>query len=436
MIETGKADAILCWKLDRLARNFMDAGKIIDLLQKSVIKEIRTFEGMHLPSDNVLMIAVQLGMANQYIRDLSVNVKRGNREKMSRGGWPNHAPLGYLNDKVNKCIVVDPKLSKYIPRIFELYLTGTHGFEEITKIINAEGMCTKTGSQIYKNRVVRILSSVFYTGLMERDGKYYNGNHQALISKETYDRAQDIMHNRSRPRPKGLFFPLRGFLKCENCGCALTSSLKKGHHYYYCTGNRENCDEHKSYMRELYLYDKILGVLEQIDFTERKIELMYQAAKEELEYENGYSDRIITGLQSQLDALKPKESLLLDAFIAEQITKELYDSKVLALHNEKVSLTKQLKEAKAKQPACVLEPTKNVFLEASRARKEFIDGDDFKKRDILETYCWNLFIKGKEINTASLKSPYDMMLKVDKNAPFELLSGHWDLNPESHEPES
>src|ERR1035437_6374501 len=155
MIQTGKADAILCWKLDRLARNFMDAGKIIDLLQKSVIKEIRTFEGLHLPSDNVLMIAVQLGMANQYIRDLSVNVKRGNREKMSRGEWPNHAPLGYLNDKVNKTIIVDPKLSKYIPRIYELYLTGTHGFEEITKIINAEGMCTTTGSQIYKNRVDR-----------------------------------------------------------------------------------------------------------------------------------------------------------------------------------------------------------------------------------------------------------------------------------------
>ena len=85
MIDTGKADAILCWKLDRLARNFVDGGKIIDNLQKSVIKEIRTYEAIHLPSDNVLLLAVQLGMANQYIRDLSVNVKRGNREKLARG---------------------------------------------------------------------------------------------------------------------------------------------------------------------------------------------------------------------------------------------------------------------------------------------------------------------------------------------------------------
>src|SRR5690606_14909561 len=66
LIASGKADAILCWKLDRLARNFIDGGRIIDLLQKAAIKEIRTYEGTHLPSDNVLMLAVNFGMANQY----------------------------------------------------------------------------------------------------------------------------------------------------------------------------------------------------------------------------------------------------------------------------------------------------------------------------------------------------------------------------------
>jgi hypothetical protein len=53
MITSGKADAIICWKLDRLARNFIDGGKIIDLLQKGIIQEIRTYESVHLPKDNV-----------------------------------------------------------------------------------------------------------------------------------------------------------------------------------------------------------------------------------------------------------------------------------------------------------------------------------------------------------------------------------------------
>src|SRR5580693_8079006 len=97
-IERGEANAILTWKLDRLARNFDDGGKIIGLLQRGVIQEIRTFEKSYLPSDNVLMIAVELGMANQYVRDLSVNIQRGIREKIRRGVFCGKAPLGYYNE--------------------------------------------------------------------------------------------------------------------------------------------------------------------------------------------------------------------------------------------------------------------------------------------------------------------------------------------------
>ena len=431
MIDSGKADAILCWKLDRLARNFVDGGKIIDNLQKSIIKEIRTYEAIHLPSDNVLLLAVQLGMANQYIRDLSVNVKRGNREKLARGEWPNHAPFGYLNDKATKSIIVDPVRSKYVIRAFELYITGSHGHKEISDILYQEGLRTRTGRKVLKSHMQRILSSVFYTGLMERDGKYYEGKHQPLISKETFEKAKDVMSGRSRPRPQRLFFPLRGFLKCENCGCALTASLHKGHHYYYCTGNRENCDEHKSYMREIYLYEKVSGILDSLAFSERKIELMYEAAKKMADSDDGYSKHILETFQTELESLKTKESLLVDTFLSEQITKELYDAKMLALHNQRISLTKQIKETETKQPACVLEPTKKVFLEASRAKKEFLDGDDFKKRNILENLCWNLSIKEKNIHKVSLRTPFDIMLKAPKNGDISTLLRARDSNPNS-----
>lgn len=55
------------------------------MLQRGAIQKIRTFEKTYLPSDNVLTIAVELGMANQYVRDLSVNIRRGIREKIRRG---------------------------------------------------------------------------------------------------------------------------------------------------------------------------------------------------------------------------------------------------------------------------------------------------------------------------------------------------------------
>ena len=421
LFESGKADGILCWKIDRLTRNPVDGGKIQWLLQNGKIQCIKTFEKSYYPNDNVLLMSIEQAMANQYIRDLSVNVKRGNRAKLERGEWPNHVPFGYLNDKATKTAIIDPIRSKCVPRIFELYLTGSHGFKEISNILYAEGLQTRSGRKVLKSHIQRILSCVFYTGLMEREGKYYNGKHQPLISKDTYDKAQDVMHGRSHPRPQRLFFPLRGFLKCENCGCALTASLKKGHHYYYCTGNRENCDEHKSYMREIYLYDKVSSIFDCIDFTEHKIELMYKAAKEKLGADNGYSEHILNTLQTHLNVLTTKESMLLDTFLAEQITKDLYDAKMLALHNERISLTKQINEATLQQPASVLEPTKKAFLEASRARKEFFTGDDVKKRNILENFCWNLSLKEKNIHKVSLKSPYDIMAKVPKNGDISML---------------
>ena len=57
-IQTGKARAIVCWKIDRLARNPVDGGQISWLLQQSVIQSIRTHDRNFLPADNVLMISV------------------------------------------------------------------------------------------------------------------------------------------------------------------------------------------------------------------------------------------------------------------------------------------------------------------------------------------------------------------------------------------
>lgn len=421
MIRTKKADAILCWKLDRLARNFVDGGLIIDSLQRGVIKEIKTYEGMYLPSDNVLSIAVHLGMANQYSRDLSINVKRGNREKLNRGEWPNKAPFGYLNDRATKTVIIDPVRSKYVPRAFELYLTGSYGFVEISNILYSEGLRTNTGQKVMKNHIYRILSSVFVTGLMEREGKYYQGKHTPLISKETFDQAQDLMHGRTRPRPQRLFFPLRGFLKCENCGCALTASLKKGHHYYYCTGNRDFCKEHKSYMRENYLYEKVSEVLDCVAFSEAKIELMYQAAKEKLEFDNSYENETLNNHRAELLALSTKEKKLLDVYLAGQIGKDVYDHRVLELQNDHLTLNSRIRTLESHQPVLLLEPTKKVFLQASRAKKEFLEGDESKKRIILENLCWNLSMKDKKIHTVSLKSPFDLMAKVPKNSDISKL---------------
>lgn len=429
MLASGKADGILCWKLDRLARNFIDGGKIIDLLQKSAIQEIRTYESTHLPSDNVLMLAVHFGMANQYIRDLSVNVKRGNRAKLERGEWPNHAPLGYLNDKATKQIIVDPERAPYVVRAFELYATGSYGFRSLADQLYAEGLRTLTGRKVVKSNMQNILSRTFYTGVMERDGRFYEGKHQPIISKNLYDQAKQVMSGNAHPKPRQLFFPLRGFLKCASCGCALTASLKKGHQYYYCTNGRGKCEEHKSYLREIKIYEMVAELLGSLRFSESKIELMYRAAKEKLEREGGEERQILNQLQNLLNVQGEKESKLLDAFLGEQISKELYEKKVSEIQHERIALNKQIREVESKGGASTLEPTKKVFIEANKAQSEFLAADDTKKRIIAEKLLWNLCIENKTVASVQYKSPYHILSKADKNAPLLTMLPDRDSNP-------
>jgi len=112
-IEKGEADGVLCWKLNRLARNPIDGGRVSWLVQQGTIKHVQTFGRSYFPTDNVIVMAVELGMANQFIRDLSTDTKRGLKAKAERGWYPANARIGYTHNpykrKGEKEIIKDPE---------------------------------------------------------------------------------------------------------------------------------------------------------------------------------------------------------------------------------------------------------------------------------------------------------------------------------------
>ncbi|MEA1963455.1 MAG: recombinase family protein [Patescibacteria group bacterium] len=109
-IEAGEAVGILAWHPDRLARNSVDGGQIIYLVDTGIIKELKfpTFWFDPTPQGK-FMLSIAFGQSKYYIDNLSENIKRGHRQKLKNGLWPQMAPLGYLNDKKTKLIYVDKK---------------------------------------------------------------------------------------------------------------------------------------------------------------------------------------------------------------------------------------------------------------------------------------------------------------------------------------
>ena len=123
-IKNGEASGIICWKLNRLARNPIDGGEISWMIQQGIIQHIQTFGRSYYPTDNVIVMAVELGMANQFIRDLSVDTKRGLKSKAERGWYPTFTTLGYIHNpykhKGEKEIMKDPERFDLVKKMFEL----------------------------------------------------------------------------------------------------------------------------------------------------------------------------------------------------------------------------------------------------------------------------------------------------------------------------
>ena len=238
-IQKGKADGVLCWKLDRLARNPIDGGQIIWLLQRGVIKQIQTFDRIYLPDDNVLLLNVEFGMANQYVLDLAKNVTRGMRTKAEHGWLPTRAPIGYLNDptagKGGRTIVKDPERFALVRRIWDLILEGASPTETLDEA-TSWGLRTHWRSALCRSQIYKLLSNPFYMGRYEYprgSGTWYDGAHEPMVTPAEYDRVQMLLGRAGRPRPIRHEFPYRGLLRCGSCNGAVTAEQK---HQIRCTG--------------------------------------------------------------------------------------------------------------------------------------------------------------------------------------------------------
>jgi site-specific DNA recombinase len=125
-IERGEAEGILAWHPDRLARNSIDGGRIIYLLDRKILKDLKfaTFTFENNPQGK-FMLSIIFGYSKYYVDSLSENVKRGNRAKAEKGWRPNQAPIGYRNDKETSTIVIDPERFPVVRQMWDLMLTGT-----------------------------------------------------------------------------------------------------------------------------------------------------------------------------------------------------------------------------------------------------------------------------------------------------------------------
>ncbi len=418
-IERGEAQGIITWKLDRLARNFDDGGHLIELLQRGAIKEIRTYERTYLPHDSVLLIAVELGMANQYVRDLSVNIQRGIREKVRRGWYPWKAPLGYYNEPRLRTIEPHPDIFPALKFIFEEFATGRYTLGAIRDKMQRVGIVGNLSAKpLPFSSIHNVLKNPFYYGVFEHKGVLHQGMHVPLVSKETWDAVQAARVATGKPRKdftgNGLSF--LNFATCGSCGYCITGerhTKRSGLRFFYyrCTHkNRKVRCESRSFVRQEAFAQEVLRNAKLValpdEWKERylaKIETWEGQASAEKQREIDRLKADLLSLKERIDRLNTGFTEgTIDIFEFRELKNPLVPKKVEL--EGKISALEQSKRDR-------LEPLRAWVLEANSLNRAAVTGNYPEMTAALRKIGSNRVLEGKTVSITFLK-PWDRLAET------------------------
>ena len=416
-IEAGKANGIICWKTDRLARNPIDEGRIKYLLQKGIIQNIKATDRDWYPEDNGLLAAVDFSMASEYSRVLSRHVTRGLRDRVRSGFRPCTAPLGYLNSKYREKgmeeILIDEERFPKVRKLFDLMLTGQYSVPQLLKIAEKDLklLTRESGKRLSKPMCKTNLYAIFTNPFFYGEFKYpksseewFVGNHKSMITKEEYDKIQFLLGRKGIPRPKTHIFAYTGLMRCAGCGARITCEEKWKHQengnihhyiYYRCTGSKTPDCLEKSV--EIKVLEK------QIDDFLSKIQIppeFHEWAVEELKLlhkkEKGDRNTLLNNHRKHYQECVAKLDKFAEMLIADKISHEMYKVKETELLEKKKSL-KQLLDGDDKRIDDWLVRLESTLTFAERAREEFQNGDITKRRQILTALGTEHILKDRQI---------------------------------------
>lgn len=408
-VQQGEIRTVLCWKMDRLARNHLDHGAVLQALADGKLDRVVTSDRPYTGDGNDRFIGnFELGMATKYIDDLRANVKRGNRDRFERG-WLNHnPPLGYLIDPTTKEIVKDRERFDQVRRMWELLLQGAMRPDAIRRLANDEwGFRTRRykrmgGNPLGRSVLFRMFGNPFYSGWIKlSDGRTYRGAHPPMVSQEEFDQAQAILGRPMRPRPQKHEFPFVGLMKCGNCGGSITAEQhvkKSGRRfvYYRCSRRKLDIPCREPAVPAAKLEEQFAALLGQVSIPPKIQAWLQEQAARELDREAPRHEQVLASLQAEADAMKREEDALLTLRLKDFITDEAFVQRRDLIRGRREDLQNRL-EAADRSPAEVVADARAVFEFATRAKNAFLTGTAVQRRVILEAAGLNYTLTSRKV---------------------------------------
>lgn len=422
-IELGEADAILTWQANRLARNSLDGGRLVYMMDQGKLKEIRTMSKTYSGTGNdKFFLQIEFGMAKKSSDDTSDYMKRDAKSKLLKGEWPGMTPIGYLNIDADgkiagkfydhekqtqlhrlgrplKRVEKDPLVAPHIRQFFDEYLHGDKSLQDMANFLNNAGVKSPRYKGKYTCSMVdRILKNPFFCGKMLYEGELYDGVHEAIITLREHEWILSRTTEKTRPKLVKQEFVYRGLIKCGQCGCAIVGARKtkpsgKQYVYYGCSKRRGPCQQPtiKPEQLDQQVEERIKAV-----FIDERIwslckKLLALSSKEQID------QQLLLRAKWQKDLVLTENKLhrLLDMHLSGEIDKPAYAEKKSQLLKEKALLMEKLADSGSSTDQH-RKKVESFFEVAHLAHRTFQEGTIMQKKGIVKHIGWNLqLIDGK-----------------------------------------
>lgn len=419
-IHRGEIAGVLCWKMDRLARNHFDTGQVLQSLADGKLPIVITSDRTYTADGNDRFMGnFELGMATKYIDDLRQNVKRGNRARFQRG-WPNfRPPHGYTEDPKTKTVIKDPERWKLVRRMWDELISGRMRPVQILKAAKDDwGFRTRKtartgGRPLSASQLYRMFANRFYMGRIHlASGESYPGAHPPMLTLQEFERAQTIIGRPGKARPAKHEFTYAGMLRCGRCGCILTPEAHvkpSGNRYVYyrCHGPSRFQPCRERALPEASLEAKILAELQKLAVDQEAAEWIEDNTKPEVAANANQINSARESLEKSLQAAATESEALLDLRLRGQVDDATYNRKRLEIIDRQTMLRLKLEQPQASGDE-LLSRLQKVLQFSLTAPFVFAKAGPVQRRLIVEATTSNWTVKDRD-PLCLAKSPFSIL---------------------------
>ena len=421
-----KIKAVIAYRVDRITRNFRDAV-LIDDLRLNHDKEI------HFVYDRLVIKKDTLGrdiqdwdlkvfLAKQYLNRLKEDATNSAAYMLKNGLLPGKAPYGYKNvitENKKRWVEIEPFEAKVVQKLYEWYGSGCSSMLKIQTKLKEE-----FNIDFAKGFIDLILKNPFYCGSMLNKGQEYPHVYECIISRELFDKVQQIKagYNKKHYKYSGLPFIYRSLITCGECGCMITPEKKRGHLiYYHCTQYKGKHEA--AYVREEELTKQFAQLFKSLQIPQPVVEEITVTLREAHRDKTKFHDTLLDEFQREYKRLETRIEAMYEDKLDGSITESFYNKKREEYRAIQKELSVKISRLNIADDEYYL--TSEYLLQlANRAYDLFVSSEVEEKRQLLKMVLQNIELRGKKVEF-ELEKPFD---KVFACSSRQVWLGNQDSN--------